>query len=478
MIKKYVLFLFGVLWIFVSFFAGNIFAASAAGHTETTFRLPPYEKFVLKNGLTVFLMEQHEVPLIYFSAAAPAGAVKDNNKYGLAFFTADALLFGTKSYTKSQIEEELDFLGASYSTEVKADMTKISASFAKKDLDTVLPILKEIIVDPIFDEKEFDKRKKRLLLELEQQKEVPEDAIGAYYYKFLFDGHSYGNPVGGTKGSVSTFTNEDLKKFYRDNYNPAESVVAIVGDFKISQMKKLIEKWFGGWKAVVKMVKAGSEKVTEKPLPTFDKSRVLLVNKDDATETRFFIGSLGIRRNNPDYVAIDVINTIFGGRFTSWINEALRINAGLTYGAESIFDVFKTSGSFIIKSYTRTDRTGEALDLVVQVLKRLHEKGVDAETLASAQNYMKGVFPMMYETAGELASLLVDMFIYAFDESYINNFQKNVDSMTVDKAKEIIEKYFPKGNLQFVLIGKASEIRDKVKKYGEVIEKEIKADGF
>ncbi|HLP46615.1 MAG TPA: pitrilysin family protein [Candidatus Kapabacteria bacterium] len=474
MIKKHIFFLLAVLWILVSFFPGDVLAASS-GQAGTVFRLPQYEKLVLKNGLTVFLMEQHEVPLVFVSAVVPSGAIKDNDKYGLACLTAEALLFGTKSYSKSQIEEKLDFLGASYFTNVDADVAQLSASFAKKDLDTVIPILKEILADPIFDEKEFAKRKKRLLLELEQEKEFPEAVIESYFNKFLFGDHGYGNPVGGTKGTVSTITNEDLKKFYRANYKPAESAVAIVGDFNISQVKKMVRKWFGDWKATDGN---SSEKVVDKPLPTFAKSRVLLVNKDDATETRFYIGSLGIRRNNPDYVAIEVINTILGGRFTSWLNDELRVNAGLTYGARSLFDAARLAGTFTLRSYTRTERTIEALDLAVQVLERLHKQGIDAATLASAQNYIKGQYPPMFERAGALANLLTDMFIYEFNETFINDFQKNVDSLTLDKAKVIIEKYFPRENLQFVLIGKASEIRDKVKKYGEVTEKEIRAEGF
>ncbi|HLP60173.1 MAG TPA: pitrilysin family protein [Candidatus Deferrimicrobium sp.] len=474
MIKKHIFFLLAVLWILVSFFPGDVLAASS-GQAGTVFRLPQYEKLVLKNGLTVFLMEQHEVPLVFVSAVVPSGAIKDNDKYGLAYLTAEALLFGTKSYSKSQIEEKLDFLGASYFTNVDADVAQLSASFAKKDLDTIIPILKDILADPIFDENEFAKRKKRLMLELEQEKEFPEAVIKSYFNKFLFGDHGYGNPVGGTKGTVSTITNEDLKAFYRANYKPAESAVAIVGDFNISQVKKMVRKWFGDWKA---RDGNGPEKVVDKPLPTFTKSRVLLVNKDDATETRFYIGSLGIRRNNPDYVAIEVINTILGGRFTSWLNDELRVNAGLTYGARSLFDAARLAGTFTLRSYTRTERTIEALDLAVQVLERLHKQGIDAATLASAQNYIKGQYPPMFERAGALANLLTDMFIYEFNETFINDFQKNVDSLTLDKAKVIIEKYFPRENLQFVLIGKASEIRDKVKKYGEVTEKEIRAEGF
>lgn len=465
---KYTL-LIAVLLISFLFFTGN--GLFAGGGNQ--FRLPRFEKFTMKSGLTVYLMEQHEVPLIYISAVVPAGAVKDGDLYGLASLTADALLFGTKSYTKSQIEGKMDFLGADCFTSADAEAATLFSSFSKKDLGTVMPILKEIISAPVFDGNEFVKHQKRSLLRLEQAKESPRNVIQSYFNKFLFDKHGYGNPVSGTRATVSKITAKDVENFYKANYKPAESAIAFVGDFEISLMKKKVKQWFKDWKS------AGSSLKTEaKPLPVHNKSRVYLVNKEDATETQFYIGSLGIKQRNPDFVALQVINTVLGGRFTSWLNDELRINAGLTYGARSGFNAFKTSGTFSVRSYTRTAKTVEALDLALEVLDRLHKKGIDAETLESAKNYVNGQYPPRYETAGALASLLTRMFIYDFDESFINNFQENVSKMTVTRAKEIIEKYFPRDNLQFVLIGKASEIRDKVKKYGEITEKEIKAEGF
>ena len=437
------------------------------------FQLPKYEKVVLKNGLTLFLMEQHEVPLIYASMVFPAGAVKDGSKSGLASLTANALLFDTKNYSKKEIEETLDFLGASYNTSASTEVASVSMSFVNKDWNQVLPILKDIVVNPVFNKSEFEKRKKRLLVELDLAKEQPSRVIGNYFNKFLFESHPYGNPGSGSKSSVSDITINDIKKFYGTNYRPEESALAVVGDFKTSTLKKEIEKLFKNWKA-----RGAAKKVEAQAIPSHDKSKLLLVNKDDATETQFFIGGFGVKRSNPEYVAIQVVNTILGGRFTSWLNDELRVNAGLTYGARSSFRMYKNSGTFVMRSYTRTEKTNEAIDLALQVYDRLHNQGIDETTLSSAKNYVKGQYPPRYETGRSLASLLTSMFVYDFDESFINDFEKNVDNLTVDKTKEIIEKYFPKENLQFVLIGKASEIRDNVSKYGELAEKEIKADGF
>jgi predicted Zn-dependent peptidase len=198
-----------------------------------------------------------------------------------------------------------------------------------------------------------------------------------------------------------------------------------------------------------------------------------LINKDDAKETTFYIGAPGISRNNPDFVSIEVVNTLFGGRFTSMLNDELRVNTGLTYGASSRFSPLKTGGSFVISTFTAGKTTEQAVDKAVEVLNTLHEKGVDEKSLASAKNYVKGQFPPRYETAAQLASLLTQMYWYNFDESFINNFQKNVDGLTVEKAKQIIATYFPKEKLQFVMVGKAADIKKIAEKYGTVTQVEI-----
>ncbi|MBN2411162.1 insulinase family protein [candidate division KSB1 bacterium] len=454
--------------------AGLIVGTNApAAESESAFKLPEYEKSVLQNGLTVYLMEQHEVPLVYVSFVFPAGAVKDGNKYGLASLTAEGLLFGTKNYTKKQIEETLDFIGASFNTYAAKEYAGLSMSFVNTDRDQVFPIMKDLVLNPLFDADEFDKRKTRLLVELEQAKERPRSVIRYYYDNFLYRDHVYGNPIPGTIKSVTEISVKNLKDFYHSNYTPKGSALAIVGDFNIKNMKQEIQDLFKDWK-----VKETAAKIEDKPVPVLNKTRVLLINKEDATDTQFMVGGYGIKRGNPDYIAIQVINTILGGRFTSWLMDELRIKRGLTYGVSSFFRPYKNTGIFAVSSFTDTETTFEALDVTLEILNRLHEQGIDEATLNSAKNYIKGQYPPQYETSGDLANLLTEMYIYDFDESFINNFQDNVDKMTVEKSGQIISKYFPNDNLQLVLIGKASELRDSVAQYGEISEKEIKADGF
>lgn len=170
---------------------------------------------------------------------------------------------------------------------------------------------------------------------------------------------------------------------------------------------------------------------------------------------------------------ISIINTLFGGRFTSMLNDELRVNSGLTYGARSSFEPLKYGGSFAISTFTANETTEAALDKAFEVLNTLHSKGLDEQSLASAKNYVKGQFPPKYETVSQLSGLLGEMFWYDLDKSYINNFQKKVDALDLKKANEIIETYFPKDHLQLVIIGKASEIKPIAEKFGKVIETEI-----
>ncbi|GAB2521003.1 M16 family metallopeptidase [Spirosoma aerophilum] len=438
-----------------------------------TFKVPPYQKFKLKNGMTVYLMEQHEVPLINVSAVFDAGAIQDGNRYGLASMTADALLFGSAKYTKAQLEEKTEYVGASVDTYAGKEVAKLTASFAVKDQDLLFDIIQDVITKPTFDQGEFDKYKQRQLLQLTQQKESPRGVIASYFNKFVFDGHPYANPLTGTPASVSAISATDARQFYQKNFTTDRAAIAIVGDFSTAAMKKRITDLFGNWKTA-----AATSPVLAEPAVAFDKSRVLLVNKDDARETTFLIGGKGITQNNPDFIPVTVVNTILGGRFTSWLNDALRVNSGLTYGASSRFGTFRKSGTFTVSTFTKVSTTTQAIDMALQVLDSLHRTGIDEKTLSSAKNYVKADFPPRYESASELANLLTDMFSLGFDESFINNFQKNVDGLTVAKTRQIIDQYFPKDKLQFVLVGKADTIRDKVKKYGTITEKEIKAEGF
>jgi predicted Zn-dependent peptidase len=240
----------------------------------------------------------------------------------------------------------------------------------------------------------------------------------------------------------------------------------------------MVKERFGGWKGA-----AGSQKLapgaTLGDVDTFAGKKLLLVDKPDSTQTFFQIGNVGINRKNPDRVFVRVINTLFGGRFTSMLNTELRIKSGLSYGARSSFSERVVRGPFSITSFTRNESTEQAIDLALEVLRRLHEKGITEEELKSAQTYMKGQFPPTMETTDQLAGLIAQLEFYDLDQNDVDTLYSKIDSMTMDDARRVIKQYFPLENLVFVLIGKSADIEKIAKKYAGTFEsRSITQPGF
>ncbi|WP_137223644.1 pitrilysin family protein [Shewanella sp. MEBiC00475] len=438
-----------------------------------SFAMPSYQSVTLDNGLNVKLMVQKEVPLVTIDAVVRAGAVNDVTS-GMAYITSQSLMLGAAGQAKADIEQQLDFIGASIDTNADLEGSYIRANMMSKDVDIVLDIFSHVLRQPDFDSAEFDKLKQREIVGLSQQKESPRAVIGRYFNKLVFGEHPYANPVSGNSDTIAKLTVAELRAFHKGYYQPSNMTINVVGDFDVADMTVKLNKAFGDWQATETVIQPD----LSQNLPTLTKPRVLLVDKPDAIETTFLIGGLGIRYDNPDYVGLTVVNTILGGRFTSWLNDELRVNAGLTYGARSGFDPYAQSGVFKISTFTKLSTTKEAIDLALKTYARLWEKGIDQATLDSAKAYVKGQFPPKYETSGQLAGLLSDMYLYGFNDDFINQFQAKVDGLTLAETQRLIKQYFPQQNLQFVLIGNADKIAEVAAQYGEVTKVDITATGF
>lgn len=443
-------------------------------HVDTgSFSVPAYEQVVLENGLTLYLMPQKEVPLVTVSAVVRAGAVNDTTS-GVAAMTAQSLLLGADGKSKAEIEQMVDFLGASIYADSGKEGSYIGANFMAKDSDKMLPLLKSLLLSPNFDANEFHKLRQREIAGLSQAKESPRSVISRYFDKLIFGAHPYGNASSGTSASLAELNISQIRAFHQSYYQPSNTAISVVGDFDTQQMKATLSGLFEQWKSG-ETILTPSLKSDQPELTT---AKVLLVDKSDAIETTFLIGGKGISRDNPDFVGLKVVNTILGGRFTSWLNDELRVNAGLTYGARSGFIPYSEGGVFRISTFTKTATTKETIDLGLKTYARLWEQGIDQKTLDSAKAYVKGQFPPKYETSGQLAGLLSDMYLYKFDDNFINEFQRKVDGLTLAETQRLVSTYFPQENLQFVMIGNAEKIAPVAAEYGEVKTIDIKAVGF
>jgi zinc protease len=441
----------------IAMYLASVLAVMAEGQT---LKLPLHETITLKNGMTVLLMEKRGVPMVSFAAIVKAGSAADPvSLEGLASSTAGLLRKGTTKRNAQKFAEDLDFIGASFGADASADFTALSAECLTKDLDKGLDLLSDAMLHPLFPQSEVDKLLSQDIDGVKAAKDEAESVALTYYYGYLFGKHPYARPEGGDELSLARIKRDTIVKFYETNYTPGNTILAVAGEFNSPQMKTKLEEIFGAWTA---KGAASPELGAAQPIKG---KRLLLIDKPDATQTFFVIGNIGTAMNDPDRVAIRVVNTIFGGRFTSQLNEALRVQSGLTYGAQSFFDSRMRPGAFAIYSYTKNESTVQAIDLALQVLDKLHKNGVTADELASAKAYIKGQFPPSIETSGQLARRMVSNEFYGLNDDEINQLEARIDAVTLPVAKQAIEKHFPADNLVFMLIGKAAEIRPAVKKY-------------
>ena len=442
---------------------------------QQSLKLPAYQKIKLPNGLTLILMKQTEVPLVSFQLGIRAGAINDpTGKEGVSSVTAELLRKGTKTRSSEQLSSALDFVGGKLSFDTEADLVRGEAEFLRKDVTLGLDLLADALLTPTFPPAEVEKLLAQRIDGVKQAKDQAQSVIQNYFNAYLYGAHLYGRPEAGDEKSLAAIKRADVVSFYDQNYGPEATTMAVVGDFDPASMLNALKNKFGAWK------QKGSAKPVTLAVPlAYQGKKLLLVDKPDSTQTYFLVGNVGIARTNADRVGIQVVNTVFGGRFTSMLNDALRVSSGLTYGARARFTPRQVAGPFVISTYTKNKTTVQAIDLALDILRQLHEQGLSETQLKSAQSYIKGTFPPEVETNDQLARLLVELAVYGLNDSEVNDYFAKLDALTVAEVTRIIHQYYPLDNLVFTLIGKADEIRGQVKKYAaQLDEKKINQVGF
>lgn len=459
----------------LAFLLGAVPALRGAPAEGARLRLPDYRTVKLENGIKLFLLERHALPLVSFEwIMKTGGSIGDPpGQEGLASLTAELLRKGTELRTADQISDTLDFVGATWAASASHDYAAGSCECVKKDLDLMLDLVSDLLLHPSFPAQEVSKLIEQEADGIKEQKGVPGEVIGRYYDQFLFGTHPYGRPAEGTETSLRSLKREDVLKFYASHYAPNELLFAAAGDFSAAELEAKLKAKFGAWKP-----KRGSLPLLKAPAPASDR-RALIVDKPDATQTFFRFGNVGLAYANPDRVLVDVVNTLFGGRFTSMLNRELRIESGLTYGVNSQFAAKRVPGAFAIGSYTANDKTERALDLALEVLEKLHREGITPAQLESSKAYIKGLYALRFETNDQLAGILCQLEMYGLGREYIDTYFDRIDTMSVADAKRVIEQYFPSKNLAFVFIGQSAVIQPVARKLADKVEtKSITAPGF
>ncbi len=438
-------------------------------------RLPPFERFTLANGAQVALMPKRDTPMVAMAVVVRGGSLADApGREGTAALLASLMQKGAGARDATQFAEAIEGAGGELTIAAGAESLVLGASFLARDTALMIELASDALLRPRLSPAEFDKERSLAIQSIAAAKDSdPRALVGEYGDAWLFRGLPYGRPVGGSEESLATVTMDDVKRYYDTQVGGDRLIIAVVGDVDVADVRRRLETAFGG----VQRAAAAAPAATA--APRLQGRRVLLVDKPGATQTYFWLGNVGASRTDPERTAQAVVNTVFGGRYTSMLNTELRIKSGLTYGARSGFDRLAQPGAFSISSFTATETTVPAIDLALATLDRLHRDGLDPTTLASARTYLLGQFPPTIETNGALAGRLADLLLYDLGPEDVDDFTARVTAVDEAGVRRVIGRSFPvSGDLAMVLIGDAARIRGEVGKYGPVTEMKISDPRF
>jgi zinc protease len=415
------------------------------------YAMPPVQRTLLPNGLVLLASEEHSLPFVTLQLLIDSGSRRDpSGEEGLAYLTARGLPLGTSGRTVNQINEELDFMGASLNSSSGRDYVTLSLRILKKDLDKGLDLFMEVLTQPTFPEEEIHREVEKTLAAIQSEEDQPEEVAEKAFLRALFLGSPYGHPVEGTKESVSKLTRDPVVRFYRSYYHPNNAVLTIVGDITDDEIKsKLIprlEKWTVG-------------EILKLPFITkFEKDQKTVKINRPITQANIILGSAGLSRENPDFYAVTVMNYILGGGgFASRLTEAIRNKRGLAYSVASFFDPGKFPGSFQIVLQTKNSSAKEAISLSLQQMERIQKELVSEKELEGAKKYLIGSFPMRLDTQGKLANFLTQVEYYGLGLDYPERYPSLIRSVTREEILRVAKKYLHPKKCVLVIVADLKE---------------------
>jgi predicted Zn-dependent peptidase len=424
-------------------------------------KLPAIQKRTLTNGLPVWIVEMHEVPVVDVSLIINSGAAADPaGKFGVASFTSAMLDEGAGTRSALELADAIDALGASLSTTSSFDASAVRLHSLASKLDAALPIMADVALRPTFPQTDMDRLRSERLTGLIQLRDNASQLASAGFSRLLFgETHRYGTSAVGTDATNKAMTVADLRQFHASHYQPRNAHLLVVGDVTAAAVLPKLERAFGTWKN-------GAGAAPAKPaLGAVDAPkarRIVLIDKPGAPQSQIRVGTIGVDRRTPDYHAIDVANTLLGGSFSSRLNMNLREDKGYSYGASSVFQMRSAAGPFFAAAGVQTDKTMESL---VEFFKELDAMATaaPAEELSRAKNLQALGFPGSFETTGDMAGQLIDLVVYGLADSFFNEYVPKIQAVTAADVERIGKRFMPSSTMLVVVAGDLAKIEKPIR---------------
>ncbi len=427
------------------------------------FSLPKVVSYKLANGLEVQLVEDHRYPFLSANIGFREGSSNEPKDYlGLASMTADLLTEGTTTRKSKDIASEIDFIGGGLGASIDYDYTILSGSALSPYTGRLFDLMSDVLLHPSFPEDELNLKKINQIQELTIKRGSPDFLVEERFSKVLFGEHPY-SVVSATEESLNKITRKEIEAYHKAHYQPNRSVLVVIGDFKEEAMRKLIEEKFGAqWQAT------DVARVVQPQLPKQIGRRLYLVDRPGSVQTSIKLGNVGVKRSDPDYFAMLVMNQILGGAAHARLFLNIREAKGYTYGAYSRMAARLQPGTFFAGANVRTEVTNPSLQEFLYELDRMRTTKVTDTELSSAKNYLAGSFQLGLETQGGLAQRLLEAKLYDLPNDFLETYAAKVTAVKIDDVRTAARKLIDSNNLVVAVVGDAKKIKDDLELFGPV----------
>ena len=393
------------------------------------------EQWQTSQGSSVFYVETKGLPMVDIRVVFDAGSVRDGHQQGIASLTSALLDTGAGKWNADEIALRFESVGAQFSTGVSRDNAWIllRSLTEEKLLNKALQTMQAVITKPVFNETDFQREKNRTIAGLKHREESPGTLAGIAFYNALYKDHPYAHPASGIIETVSGLTAEDLRTFYKQYYVASNAMIVIVGDMDKSQAMVTAE-------ALIADLEVGTKPSTL-PEVSLPKQGINKHIEFPSTQTHVLAGMVGMHRKDKDYMSLYVGNHILGGSgLVSKLFGEVREKRGLAYSAYSYFSPMLRKGPFIMGLQTRNDQTLQAVKVMQKTLADFVEKGPTEKELIAAKKNITGGFALRLDTNSKLTGYVSMIGFYQLPLTYLNDFQKKVENVTVASIKDAFKR--------------------------------------
>ncbi len=413
------------------------------------------------NGMKIYLVEDHELPVIDATLVALAGSgANPVSKPGLAAFTAKILTQGTKDRSATELANDTALIGAKLTATATVDDATISIGALSNNTDAALDLLQDVTTQPAFQPDEVERMRKSRLVAILQEADTPIASLLRVGLKTLYgDNSPYAYRSNGTTESVKSISRDDLQTFWGSHYAPQNAALVLTGDITEKDARTLADKYFAGWKP------NGTVAAVTVPAPPPPPVRkVVIVDRPGAPQTAAAAFGLGLPRDTSEYPAVMVMNNVLGGMFSSRINMNLREKNGYTYGAFSQYMFYRGIGPFFAGALVRTDVTAPAVNELFKELNRIRTDPPTTDELKLAREGELRSLPGHFQTVQSTSNLISDLFTYNLPEDYYRTLPDKYEALTANQVEQVAEQDVHPDNVILVTVGDRAKIQPGLEK--------------